>query len=204
MMFERYTELARRALFFARYEASRLGASSIETEHLLLGLLRESGPIIGPILLRAEVDERVRSQINDLIKTGPKLPTSVEMPFSDAMKRVLHDAAEEADGLGHRHVGVEHLLLGLLRQPGTFAERALADRGLFVDSMRKEIRDDAAASIDESASSPPSRVEAIMAAQRASSLLATMGQSVDPRFQELVESIQFDLDLVRRALIERA
>ena len=40
-MFERYTEKARRVIFFARYEASQFGSPYIETEHLLLGLLRE-------------------------------------------------------------------------------------------------------------------------------------------------------------------
>jgi hypothetical protein len=53
-MFERYTELARRTLFFARYEATQLGGTSIEPEHVLLGLLRESGPVVGPILLDAD------------------------------------------------------------------------------------------------------------------------------------------------------
>ena len=201
-MFERYTELARRALFFARYEATQLGATAIETEHLLLGVLRESGPVIGPILFRADVAyERVRKQIDDLIMTRSRIPTSVEMPFTDATKLVLQHAAQEADGMGHHHIGTEHLLLGLLRQRGTIAERALAERGLFADSVREEIRDEAAASIDEFASPRPSRVEAVMAAQRASSLLAEISQGADPRLQELVESIQFDLDLVRRALI---
>ena len=40
IMFERYTEKARRVIFFARYEASQFGSPCIETEHLLLGLLR--------------------------------------------------------------------------------------------------------------------------------------------------------------------
>ena len=45
-MFERYTEKARRVIFFARYEASQFGSPCIETEHLLLGLLREDKALV--------------------------------------------------------------------------------------------------------------------------------------------------------------
>jgi ATP-dependent Clp protease ATP-binding subunit ClpC len=137
MMFERYTEAARRTLFFARYEASELGGASIGTEHLLIGLLRETGPLVGRILAEAEVSYTgVRKDMEELTADRSKLPTSVEMPFSEETQRVLVHAEEEANRLGHRYIGPEHLLLGLLREHGTAAERRLAQKGLSIDRVR--------------------------------------------------------------------
>ena len=139
-MFERYTMLARRVLFFARHEASQIGGDSIETEHLLLGMLRESGGVVGRILLDAGISyQRVRREIGENIPARSKVPTSVEMPFSEDIKRVLHFAAEEADRLAHPHIGTEHLLLGLLRERGAFAERSLTQKGLSLDRIREEL-----------------------------------------------------------------
>ena len=55
-MFERYNERARRTIFFARYEASSLGSSYIETEHILLGLVRESRWLFGKVLPDLDCD----------------------------------------------------------------------------------------------------------------------------------------------------
>jgi ATP-dependent Clp protease ATP-binding subunit ClpC len=199
-MFERYTELARRTLFFARYEATQFGGVFIETEHILLGLLRESGAVVGRIFIDAEVSyQGVRKRIDEVTTARPKVPTSVEIPFTEETKRVLHYAAEEADRLSHRHIGTEHLLLGLLRERGAIAERSLAEKGLSADRVRKQIRDESASSADESASAP-SRVEAFMALERVSSLLAQLCQATDADVPEVVDSIQLELDLVRRAL----
>jgi ATP-dependent Clp protease ATP-binding subunit ClpC len=199
-MFERYTELARRTLFFARYEVTQLGGTSIEPEHVLLGLLRESGPLVGPILVDADVSyPRVLKQIDELTKGRPKIPTSVDIPLTEETERVFRYAAEEADGLAHRHIGTEHLLLGLLRERGTLAERSLAENGLSVDLVRERIRDKGASSADDSTAAP-SRVEAFMALQRASSLLEQLGQINNSDIPDIVQSIQFELDLVRRTL----
>jgi ATP-dependent Clp protease ATP-binding subunit ClpC len=199
-MFERYTEPARRTLFFARYEASQLGGGSIETEHVLLGLLRESGSVVGRIFLGADVSyQGVRKQIGEVTTAGPRVPLSVEMPFTKETKRVLHYAAEEADRMEHRQIGTEHLLLGLLRERGTIAERNLTQKGLSADRVRKQIRDEGQLSADESAS-PPSRIEALMALERVSTLLAQLIQASNADVPELVVIIQSELDLVRRAL----
>jgi hypothetical protein len=103
-MFERYTEKARRSIFFARWEASRFGSPFIEPEHLVLGLTRCTD-IIGEAL-RADVEQRA-------IKSTPT-SASVDLPVSKALQQAMHFAAEEADKLGHQHIGVEHLLLGLM------------------------------------------------------------------------------------------
>src|SRR6478736_6662743 len=116
-MFERYTERARRVLFFARYEASQLGSISIETEHLLLGLIREGKGLTSRIFARSHLSlENIRKEIEGRTVFREKVSTSVEIPFSAETKRVLQFAAEEADRLLHNYIGTEHLLLGILRE----------------------------------------------------------------------------------------
>jgi ATP-dependent Clp protease ATP-binding subunit ClpC len=199
-MFERYTALALRTLFFARYEAGQLGGVSIETEHILLGLLRESGAGVGQILVDADISyQGVRKQINEVTTARPRIPTSVEMPFTEETKRVLDYAADEADRLSHRHIGTEHLLLGLLRERGAIAERRLAEKGLCADRVRDRIRDERASSADKSVSAP-SRIEAFSALERVSALLAQLCQATDVDVPAVVEDIQLELDLVRRAV----
>ena len=122
-MFERYTEKARRVIFYARYEASEFGASEINTEHLLLGLLREDRGNLRLYVPSAESSLVVREQVLAKLARLVKTPTSVDLPLSDAGKRVLAYAMEEADRLGHRHIGTEHLLPGLLRETGALRRR---------------------------------------------------------------------------------
>jgi quinol monooxygenase YgiN len=139
-MFERYTEPARRVLFFARYEASQLGSTSIATEHLLLGLLREGKGPASRIFDRAGVDAvAVHVEIVDAAADRPKLATSVEIPIAPDAKRVLQHAADEADGLRHPHIGTEHLLLGLLREPESPAGAILTRAGLRLGPVRDEL-----------------------------------------------------------------
>ena len=115
-MFERYTEKARRVIFFARYEASQFGSPYIETEHLLLGLLREDKALTNRFLRSHASVESIRKQIEAHTTIREKVSTSVDLPLSNECKRVLAYAAEEAERLGHKHIGTEHLLLGLLRE----------------------------------------------------------------------------------------
>jgi uncharacterized protein (TIGR03435 family) len=139
-MFERFTEQARRALFFARYEASELGSTSIDTEHLLLGLMRESTGLTSRLFADAGIAlEDIRDDVLRRIPEQPKIPTSVEIPFSGAAKRALKHAAQEADRLSHDYIGTEHLLLGLLREQDSVAADALTSRDLGFDRVRKRI-----------------------------------------------------------------
>ena len=139
-MFERYTEPARRVLFFARYEASQLGSLTIETEHLLLGLMREGKGLAARIFARAKVPfEKVRREIEGRSAFREKVSTSVEIPFSAEVKRALGYAAEESERLLHHHIGTEHLLLGLLREERSVAATILVERGLRLDTVRDDI-----------------------------------------------------------------
>src|SRR6202171_6801290 len=105
LMFERYTEKARRVISFARYEASQFGSPYIETEHLLLGLLREDKALTFRFLRSHAPVESIRRQIEGHITIRENLSTSVDLPLSNECKRVLVHAAEEAERLSHKHVG---------------------------------------------------------------------------------------------------
>jgi|RhiMethySRZTD1v2_1073278.scaffolds.fasta_scaffold52245_2 ATP-dependent Clp protease ATP-binding subunit ClpC len=139
-MFERYTERARRVLFFARYEATQLGSTSIETEHLLLGLIREGKGLTSRIFARSHLSlESIRKEIEGRTIFREKVSTSVEIPFSAETKRVLQFAAEEADRLLHTYIGTEHLLLGILREERSVAASILYEKGMRLASVREDI-----------------------------------------------------------------
>jgi len=140
-MFERYNEPARRSLFFSRYEASMLGSPVIGTEHLLLGVLKEREPLITELLGTANVTADALRQIiyARAGASGAPLDVSVEIPFNREAKDVLQNAAQEADRLLHRHIGPEHLLLGLLGLEGGLAWEILREYGLSLTSIREAL-----------------------------------------------------------------
>jgi len=139
-MFERYTEKARRVIFFARYEASQVGAPAIEPEHLLLGLMREDVDLLRRFCPNgAESGRSIREAIQAQASPREKLSPSVELPLASESKRILAFAHEESDTLQHRHVGTEHFLLGLLHQKETLAAQVLLEHGLELETLRGEI-----------------------------------------------------------------
>src|SRR5271165_38050 len=103
-MFERYTEKARRVIFFARYEASQYGSRYIETEHFLLGLLRENKTLANRFLRSHAAVESIRKQVEEHTPVRPKTATSVDLPLSHECKRILAYGAEEAQRLHDRHI----------------------------------------------------------------------------------------------------
>ena len=128
-MFERYTEKARRAIFFARYEASQFGSDFIMLEHLLLGLLREDEVLRRKLgTTRAEA---VRQYIVDHSPTLEKsISTSVDLPLDLSCRNALRLAAEEANRLSHHSILPSHLVLGLLCTEQTVAAEALRAQGI--------------------------------------------------------------------------
>ena len=136
-MFERYTEKARRVIFFARYEASMFGSPYIETEHVLLGLLREDRALTSVVLPSAKSIDAIRTEIEKRTTPREKTSVSVDLPLSNESMRVLTYAAEEAERFGHKHIGSEHLLLGLLSEKGAFAAYLLNSHGLSLDRARE-------------------------------------------------------------------
>ena len=133
-MFERYTEHARRAIFFARYEASQLGSPNIETEHVLLGLLREDHTLRNA--LPGEQCDRIRRRIEQRVPQGVPPWTTVTLPLSDESKRGLALAAEESEALRHSSIDSWHLALGLLRLENSVAAGLLREAGVEYAAMR--------------------------------------------------------------------
>ena len=198
-MFERYTESARRALFFARYEVSELGATAIEPEHLLLGVVRETAGVVAEILSAAGCSaDTLRQEVERRSGTREKIATSVEIPFADGTTRVLKFAAEEADRLRHRYIAPEHLLTALLREDGTVAASVLTSHGLTLDGVRGAV-----ARLSADSETPPT----FMTSGRVFDEIEHIKQSVgrlagmapdNPDTQPLVERIRIRLDGLKR------
>jgi len=138
-MFERYTERARRAIFFARYEASQFGSVTIETEHLLLGLIREDKILTNRFIRDQASIESIRKEIEGRTSLRERVPPSADLPLSSECKRILAYAAEEGERLNHHHIGTEHLLLGILREENSVAAQVLWERGLRLIAIREEL-----------------------------------------------------------------
>jgi ATP-dependent Clp protease ATP-binding subunit ClpC len=137
-MFERYTEQARRMIFFARYEASQYGSRYIEVPHLLLGLIRED---FSTFRVLSDVDRpTLQKAVEELCShSGQKVPTSVDLPLSKPCQQVLSSGAREAGRMGHQHIGPEHLLLGVLLENG-LETGVLARYGIELESARESFR----------------------------------------------------------------
>lgn len=137
-MFERYTEKARRIIFFARYEASQTGSHIIEPEHLLLGLLREANGLFDSGKIQRMID-----QLRQIAHVeGAAVSTSIDLPLSHSAKRVLAYSTEEAERLSHAHIRPEHLLLALMREPGVAAatlDKYGIHRDRIVERMQRDI-----------------------------------------------------------------
>ena len=138
-MFERYTEKARRVIFFARYEASQYGSPNIESEHLLLGLLREDRRLEQLVFSLVGQGEGIRKEIEAQIKPQPRVSTALDIPLTQECKRILNFAANEADTLKHAHIHTGHLLLGILREDNCLGARVLANHGVSLREFREKI-----------------------------------------------------------------
>jgi hypothetical protein len=139
-MFERFTDKARRTIFYARFEASQYGSPYIETEHLLLGLLREDTNV-ATLLPEMKPIHQIRREVELLIEPRERISTSLEIPLSAQCKKALNLAAEEASNLKDRHVGTEHLLLGLLRIKDGLAATILCADKIDFAKLREKLRD---------------------------------------------------------------
>jgi uncharacterized protein (TIGR03435 family) len=124
-------------LFFARYETSQIGGVAIEPEHLLLGLAREGGGIVGDLFARASLDlASLHEALAPINRPLERTPQSQEIPFGRATLDVLRLASEEADTMRHRDIGPEHLVLGLLRQGRSIAFDLLTRAGVRIGDVR--------------------------------------------------------------------
>ncbi len=141
-MFERFTEKARRVIFFSRYEASRSGNpdTCVEPEHLVLGLLREDPMLKRRLEASPGTQVPIREQIQAHFPSQLQIPTAVDIPLNHECKLVLAYAAEEAEVLHHAHIDCGHLVLGLLRLEGNFAATLLRQHGIIDAAYREVVR----------------------------------------------------------------
>ena len=145
-MFERYTERSRRVIFFARYEALQYGSQVIAPEHILLGLMREDKNLSArffPFNGTLTVDT-IRRDVEQRIVLKERIPQSSELHLAPLTKRILFYANEESRQLKNRHIGPEHLLLGLVREERSVAAEILFGYGLQMRDVRDEMSRQAA------------------------------------------------------------
>lgn len=145
-MFERYTEEARRIVFFARYEAACVASPFITPDHLLLGIIRQCKPVLTGLLNSpeslADIQRQVAARSPDP-PAKPQAPITVDLPLDRDARAVLASAAGEADSLHCKFIEPAHLLLAILRHPDTAAARLLASHGAAYDTVRRQLALDA-------------------------------------------------------------
>ncbi|HEY6346549.1 MAG TPA: Clp protease N-terminal domain-containing protein [Bryobacteraceae bacterium] len=128
--FKRYITQSRRAIFFARYEASHAGSVFIEPEHLLLGILRSDEDLAIRLFKTKENIESIVRQVRATFSLRRKVPTSGDLPLSFECKRILAYGADEAERRHARHIEPQHILLGLLRDERSATAKIMLEHGV--------------------------------------------------------------------------
>ena len=128
--YARYNEKVRRVLFFARYEASQLNSASIETEHILLGLFREDNLLVHRFVGPPDVIEKIRREIENRTPIHEPISSSYDLPLSEQAQRAMAFSVEESERRKQKHVGTEHVLMGLLREEQGLAAELLRAHGV--------------------------------------------------------------------------
>ena len=138
-MWQRFTERARKVVFYAQEEAQKFGEGYVSTEHLLLGLVRESDSVAARVLEKLGVSlNRIRVEVEKQLPRGDARP-SQDMTLTPRAKRVIDLAYDEARNLNNNYIGTEHLLLGLIREGDGLAGRVLAKLGVELERARREV-----------------------------------------------------------------
>ena len=139
-MYERFSDRARKVMILANQEAQRFNHEYIGTEHVLLGLVKESSGVAAQVLKNLGVDLRViRLEVEKLVQSGPDMVTMGKLPHTPRTKKVIEYSIEAARSLKHNYVGTEHLLLGLLKEQEGVAAQILMNLGLKADDVRSEM-----------------------------------------------------------------
>ena len=140
MFGERYTDGAKKTVYYAKKEALRCGHPSLRTEHILLGLLKDPDNTGCAVLRECGIDLRaIRAKLSLRMAAGGTSPPTDEIPFSVSARRVLRYSANEAKSMNHRYVGTEHLLLGLIRERSGLASDVLHEMGVNLLMVKRRI-----------------------------------------------------------------
>src|SRR5438876_11210893 len=138
-MWQRFTERARKVVFYAQEEAQKFGEGYVSTEHLLLGLVRESDSVAARVLEKLGISlNRIKSEVEKQLPRGDHKPVQ-EMTLTPRAKRVIDLAYDEARNLNNNYIGTEHLLLGLIREGDGLGARVLVKLGADLERTRREV-----------------------------------------------------------------
>ena len=141
-MFDRFTDRAKKVMNLARQEAQRFNHEYLGTEHILLGLVQEGSGVAANVLKNMGIDlNKIRTEVEKIVKTGPSMVTMGQLPFTPRAKKVLELSMEEAGNLGHNYIGTEHLLLGLIKENEGIAAQVLINLGVKLEDVREEVLD---------------------------------------------------------------
>jgi ATP-dependent Clp protease ATP-binding subunit ClpC len=160
--FDKFTDGATKALSLAQEEAQRFQHDYIDTEHLLLGLIREGEGVAANVLnsLGVELNKvrdavevliednnyggtvdtilnKVRDAVEVLIERGDPIVLE-EIGLAPRARQVIEFAVDEASRLNHHAIGTEHLLLGLVREGEGLAVGVLESLGVRLERVRTE------------------------------------------------------------------
>jgi hypothetical protein len=206
-MYERFTDGARKVMQLANQAAIKFNHPYIGTEHILLGLAEENSGIAAEVLSDFAVDPRaIRRKVERLLPCGSQPMVWGNLPSTPRAKGALRYAMEEACHLNHHHVGTEHLLLGLMREPGGLAAYILMDFGLKLESVRDRLT---ALSLDanravELAQTPDAKTTAAdMLSIDANRTVHLAGQEIEDLPEELASSVAELSAEIRRLKLEK-
>jgi len=138
-MFKRFTERARKVIILAREEAEKSQHEYLGTEHLLLGVLKDSGGVAIAVLQRLGIDlKQIRLEVERSLPASSNTLIIGDIPFTNRAKKVLEYSVEEARSMGHSYIGTEHLLLGLVREKDGVAAKVLNSLGITYADVREQ------------------------------------------------------------------
>jgi len=138
-VFERFTDRARRVVVLAQDESRRLNHDYIGTEHILLGLIAEGGGVAARALESLGISlESLRQRVEETVGRGEREPSG-HIPFTPRAKTVLERSLTASRQLGHRYIGTEHILLGLLDEADGIAGQVLLSAGAYPDKVRQQV-----------------------------------------------------------------
>ncbi len=135
---DNFTERAKAAFARAQEAAEQMGHSYIGTEHLLLGLARENEGLGAKVLRENGLDAELLTSLVERF-VGRGAPGAPAQGFTPRAKRVIELAFADASRLGHRSVGTEHLLMGILREPDSAAARIITSTGADLNKLYTDI-----------------------------------------------------------------
>ena len=136
--FEKFSERARKVLSLAQEEAQQFNHSYIGTEHILLGLVRETEGLAARVLAELGVkNAKIRSAVEFIIGKGEKTDSS-EIGLTQRAKKVIELAVDEARRLNHNYIGTEHILIGIMKEGEGVAAGVLESLDVTLEKIRAE------------------------------------------------------------------